>query len=112
MEGKERQRYILFEVLAEGEVGEKSLIRAVWRTLTHLYGDVGASKTGLWLVEYEKSQYGIIRTNIQSLPMIRATLAVIRTIEGKDCILAIQGVSGTIKALKKKHLYKITSDSQ
>jgi len=62
-------------------------------------------------MEYESS-LGIIRTNVQALQMVRTALAVIRKIEGKDCIFTVLGVSGTIKALKKKHLSKFNSGAQ
>ena len=112
MEGKERQRYILFKTISEDPINEKDLIRAIWRNLYQLYGDVGAAKTGLWLVEYDKGRYGIIRTNIQGLDMVKATLAMIRRIDQHDCILSVIATSGTIHALKKKHLEKINSASQ
>ncbi|NVM54181.1 MAG: hypothetical protein HWN66_10815 [Candidatus Helarchaeota archaeon] len=112
MEAKERQRYILFKIISEGIIEEKALIRAVWRHLLQLYGDFGTSQTGLWLTEYENNSYGIIRTNVQALPMVRATLAIIRQIEGKNCLFVVQGVSGTIKSLKKKHMSKIKIESQ
>ncbi len=112
MEDKERQRYLLFKIITEGEIEERYLIRAVWRNLFQLYGDFGASQTGLWLVEYEISRYGIIRTNVQAVPMVKATLAMIRKVNGQNCILVVLGASGTIHALKKKHLSKINSESQ
>lgn len=111
MEDKERQRYILFKIITDGKIEERSLIRAIWRNLFQLYGDFGASQTGLWLTEYETKKYGIIRTNIQALPMVRTTLAVIRKINGVNCMFIIQGVSGTIKALKEKHMSKIKPEA-
>jgi len=108
MEDKERQRYILFELISDSRIEERELIRAVWRNLFQLYGDVGASNTGLWLIEYENNKYGIIRTNVQAVTMIKATLAIIRQINGISCIFSVKGVSGTIKSLKEKHLAKIT----
>ena len=102
MENKERQRYLLFQLISEGNIEKAELIRSVWRQLHQLYGEVGTSQTGLWLIEYEKNRYGIIRTNIKSLQMIRTTLAVIQNIEGVKCMFVIHGVSGTIKSLRRK----------
>ncbi|TFG06018.1 MAG: hypothetical protein EU536_00310 [Promethearchaeota archaeon] len=107
MEDKEHQRYILFELIADSMIDEKDLIRTIWRNLFQLYGDVGASNTGLWLVEYEKNKYGIIRTNDHAVTMIKATLAIIRQVNGIKCIFSVKGVSGTIKSLKEKHLSKV-----
>ena len=110
---KERQRYILFKIIAEEKIEEVKLINTIWRNLFQLYGEFGTSQTGLWLVEYEKQEsYGILRTNTMALSMVRTTLAVIRKIDEKNCIFVTFGVSGTIKALKKKHISKITENSQ
>ena len=111
MEDKERQRYILFKIISEGGINERDFISAIWKNIYQLYGDVGASQTGLWLVEYEKDRYGIIRTNLQGVVMVKTTLAMIRRIYEQNCILVVIGTSGTIHALKKKHLAKIGSKS-
>jgi RNase P/RNase MRP subunit POP5 len=107
MESKERQRYLLIRIITEGDIEEQQLIRSIWRNISSLYGEYGTSRTGLWLIEYEKNKYGILRTNTEALQMVRTSLAVMRQIEGTNCILVIEGVSGTIEALKKKHFAKV-----
>ena len=109
---KERQRYLLIRIITEGDIEEQQLIRAIWRNIFSLYGEYGTSRTGLWLIEYEKNKYGILRTNTEALQMVRTSLAVMRQIEGNNCILVIEGVSGTIEALKKKHFAKIQTIGQ
>jgi RNase P/RNase MRP subunit POP5 len=112
MDTKERQRYLLIKIITDGDIGEQQLIRAIWRNISSLYGEYGTSRTGLWLIEYERNKYGILRTNTEALTMVRTSLAVIRQIEGNNCLLVIEGVSGTIQALKKKHLTKINLKMQ
>ena len=112
MDGKERQRYLLIKIINEGDIEEQQLIRAIWRNISSLYGEYGTSRTGLWLIEYEKNKYGILRTNTEALQMVRTSLAVMREIEGNNCILVVEGVSGTIEALKKKHFAKIQTVNQ
>ncbi|MFX1295546.1 MAG: Rpp14/Pop5 family protein [Promethearchaeota archaeon] len=102
MEIKERQRYLLFKIIADKRIEQQRLINAIWRQLFQLYGEFGTSQTGLWLVEYQDN-YGILRTNISSLLMVRTTLAVIHKINEKNCILFVQGISGTIESLKRNH---------
>jgi len=109
VENKEHQRYILFKIIADGEIQKQRLIQIIWRHLFQLYGETGTGQTGLWLAEFDKNQkYGILRTNVETLPMVRSTLAVIRRIDEVNCIFASIATSGTINALKKKHLNKIT----
>jgi len=112
MDIKERQRYLLIKIVNEGDIEEQQLIRAIWRNISSLYGEYGTSRTGLWLIEYEKNKYGILRTNTEALQMVRTSLAVMREIEGNNCILVVEGVSGTIEALKKKHFAKIPTVNQ
>lgn len=112
MDTKERQRYLLIKIIAEGDIEEKQLIRAIWRNISSLYGEYGTSQTGLWLIEYEKNKYAILRTNTEALQMVRTSLAVMRQIEETNCILVVEGVSGTIEGLKKKHFVKIHSINQ
>ena len=111
MDTKERQRYLLIKIITEGDIEEQQLIRAIWRNISALYGEYGTSRTGLWLMEYEK-KYAILRTNTEALQMVRTSLAVMHQIEGNNCILVVEGVSGTIEALKKKHLAKIQPINQ
>ena len=112
MDAKERQRYLLIKIITDGDIEEQQLIRAIWRNISSLYGEYGTSRTGLWLTEYEKNKYAVLRTNTEALQMVRTSLAVMRQIEGNDCILVIEGVSGTIEALKKKHFAKIQPINQ
>ncbi len=113
MENKERQRYILFRVIADEQIDQDKLIQVIWRNIFQLFGETGTSQTGLWLVEYDLQKgYGILRTNVESLHIVRSTLAVIKNVDGKNCILASLGVSGTINSLKEKHLSKINSTAQ
>lgn len=112
MESKERQRYLLIRIITDGDIEEQQLIRAIWRNISALYGEYGSSRTGLWLIEYEKNKYGILRTNTEALQMVRTSLAVMRQVEATNCIMVVEGVSGTIEALKKKHFAKVHPNNQ
>ncbi len=113
MENKERQRYLLFKIIANGRIEKDRLIQVIWRQLFQLYGETGTSKTGLWLAEFdEEGNYGILRTNIDALTMVRTTLASIRRIDEVKCILTSVATSGTISALKRKHLDKLNTDDR
>jgi RNase P/RNase MRP subunit POP5 len=78
-------------------------MNAVWGAVTKLYGEVGASQTGLSLIDYDQQKKtAIIRVGHKALDMVRASLASITQMSNKPAAVHVLTVSGTIKALKKK----------
>jgi len=72
----------------------------VWSSVTRLYGEVGASQTGLALINFNGERaVAVIRVSLASLNMVRASLAAITSIAGKEGSLQVLSVSGTLKAL-------------
>jgi ribonuclease P/MRP protein subunit POP5 len=77
-------------------------MNALWNAITKLYGEHGASQTGLTLIEYDPDEkLAVIRTNNTTLNMTRASIATITKIEEKPVAMHVLTVSGTIKALYK-----------
>jgi RNase P/RNase MRP subunit POP5 len=80
----------------------KNFIDAIWSSVTKLYGEYGASKTNLSLIDYNpETNQAIIRTNLLSLNLVRSSIATITSINGKQISLHVISISGTIKALNK-----------
>jgi RNase P/RNase MRP subunit POP5 len=78
-------------------------MNALWNTLLKLYGEYGASKTGLTLIDYNvEKQFAIIRIVHTAIENIRAAIASITEIAEKRVAIHVLHVSGTIKALYKK----------
>jgi ribonuclease P/MRP protein subunit POP5 len=77
-------------------------MNALWNAITELYGEHGASQTGLILIEYDPGEkLAVIRTNNAVLNMTRASIATITKIEEKPVAIHVLAISGTIKALHK-----------
>jgi RNase P/RNase MRP subunit POP5 len=73
---------------------------AVWAAVTKLYGEVGASLTGLSLINFDgERKVFVVRTSLVSLTMVRASLATVTAVAGKVASLNVLAVSGTLKAL-------------
>jgi RNase P/RNase MRP subunit POP5 len=71
-----------------------------------LYGEYGASQTGLALVDFnEEEKTAIIRVSLITLQQVRAAIASITRIAGKDAAIHVVAVSGTIKSLRDKTEY-------
>jgi len=75
----------------------------VYGAVLKLYGEYGASRTWLTLINYDmEKKLAIMRTTHTSLEMIRTALASITKIGNKPVAIHILTISGTIKALYKK----------
>lgn len=76
---------------------------AVWNAVLKLYGEYGASRSGLTLIDYDsEKRLAVIRTMHTTVEMVRAALASITKIHDKPAAIHVLTVSGTIRALYKK----------
>jgi ribonuclease P/MRP protein subunit POP5 len=100
-----RRRYLAIKVLSEQSISKREIVDAVWNAVLQLFGEYGASQTNLTFIEYnsEKS-WGIVRCSHRALEMVRASVASVIEINGKPVAIDVLGVSGTLKALRKKVL--------
>lgn len=100
---KERRRYLALEIDSEETFSSKELMNALWSAVLKLYGEYGASKTGLTLIDYNpQKKLAVIRVVHTAIENVRAAIASITKIGEKPAAIHILVVSGTIKALYKK----------
>jgi RNase P/RNase MRP subunit POP5 len=98
-----RRRYLALKIDSDELFNSKEFMDAVWSAVLKLYGEYGASRTGLTLIDYEmEKRFAVIRTSHTALEMIRTALASITKIEDKSAAIHILTVSGTIKSLYKR----------
>lgn len=89
--------------MSEQLLNEKDVIDAVWSAILKLFGEYGASQVNLALIEYDpQKSYAVVRCLHKALEMVKASIASITEINGKPAAVHIVGVSGTLKALRKK----------
>jgi ribonuclease P/MRP protein subunit POP5 len=95
-----KQRYLALQLQCEVLPTEREFIDAVWAEVTRLYGEVGASQTGLSLIEIDvERKVAVIRVSLAALNMVKASLAAITSIAGKEASVQVISVSGTLRAL-------------
>jgi RNase P/RNase MRP subunit POP5 len=95
-----KRRYLAVKVERDVLPTEREFVDAVWAAVTRLYGEVGASQTGLALINFDvERRVGVIRVSLASLNMVRASLAAITVISGKEAAMQVLSVSGTLKGL-------------
>jgi len=95
-----KRRYLALQLDCEAMPAEREFIDAVWAAVTKLYGEVGASLTGLALINFnEERKVAVLRVSLAALNMVRASLATITKVGDKEISVHVLAVSGTIKAL-------------
>ncbi|MEM2439952.1 MAG: Rpp14/Pop5 family protein [Candidatus Bathyarchaeia archaeon] len=106
MKAKIRRRYLALKIDSKEKIGQKELMDAIWEAIVKLYGEYGASKTNLALIEYNAERdVAIIRVAHTEIENIRAAIATITEVAAKPAAVHILTISGTIKKLRKKLEY-------
>ena len=76
---------------------------ALWSTIVKLYGEYGASLTSLALIDYDsEKKMAVIRTSLATVNLVRASLASITCLAGRNATVHVLAASGTIKALARR----------
>jgi RNase P/RNase MRP subunit POP5 len=95
-----KRRYIALQLDCEGVPSEREIMDAIWGSVSKLYGEVGASLTGLALINFDvERKVVVIRTSLASLLSVRSSLASVTNLAGGAASLHVLAVSGTLKAL-------------
>jgi len=98
-----RWRYLALRVLSPQPVPRGDLTDAVWDAVLRLFGEHGASRANLGLVEHDPDgNRAVLRCPHTALDMVRASLASITEIRGKPVAIHVVGVSGTLKSLRER----------
>ncbi len=98
-----RRRYLALKLESAEKFEAKEFLDALWSAILRLYGEYGASKTGLALVDYDEERgLAIIRVAHTELEKVRAAIATITEINTKPAAVHVLTVSGTLRALQRK----------
>ncbi len=82
--------------------GEREFTDAVWVAMTQLFGEYGSSQASLALTSYDcERKSAVMRANLVAVNNVRAALATLTSLDGKDAAVHVLAVSGTLKALRK-----------
>jgi ribonuclease P/MRP protein subunit POP5 len=104
---REKKRYVAFKVGSDEPIIKEEITRAIWIQALSLLGEIQASSLGLRVLYYSKgTQEGFLVCRNEDLWKIEAVLALMGEINEKKVHVCVKGVSGTIKALKRKFLNK------
>jgi len=102
---RERNRYLAFETISDSTFKRDEIIRAIQNSCLGFLGELGTSKTGLWLMDWDgRKRKGILKVTHKTVDEVRASMALVKDIGRKPCILKVLGVSGTVKAAREKFI--------
>ena len=95
-----KRRYLAVQLDCDGVPAERDFLDAVWASFTRLFGEVGASQSGLALISFDGGRkVAVVRVSLVCLPFLRASLAAVTSVAGLPVALHVLAVSGTLKAL-------------
>ena len=98
-----KRRYLALQLDSDGTPTSKEFTDAIWNAITKLYGEYGASQTGLALIKYDEGEKkAVIRTALATVNIVRTALASITRVADKEAAVQVMAVSGTLKALHEK----------
>lgn len=111
---REKNRYIAFKINSKPETkfGREDIIRLTSNACLRYLGELGTSKTSLWLTDWNVAQQkGILKVRHTELDNVKAALALVKETtlkNNKENKISVQyitlGVSGTIKKTKEKYM--------
>ena len=88
-------------------IDESDLENAFLGSVSRLFGEYGVSKAGLVLLSHDAvANCAVLRCTNTALDMVRASLASITEIRSKPAAVHVLGVSGTLRSLRRKFLYR------
>jgi RNase P/RNase MRP subunit POP5 len=95
-----KRRYLALQLECEGSLGDREFMDTLWASVTKLYGEVGASLTGLSFISFDgERKIYVVKCLLASLPQVRSSIACITTVAGVPSAIHVLAISGTLKAL-------------
>jgi ribonuclease P/MRP protein subunit POP5 len=102
---RERKRYLAFEIMSKDKLDSfPSVSKAIWQSALRYLGEKNTAKAGIWLLadKYkENAQKGLIKVGHKYVNDLKASLALMKQIEGKEVIVRSLGVSGILNKAEK-----------
>jgi RNase P/RNase MRP subunit POP5 len=95
-----KRRYLALQLDCVSLPGDREFMDAIWASVAKLYGEVGASLTGLSLINFDgERKIFVVKCLLAALPQVRASVACVTSVAGVAASVHVLAVSGTLKAL-------------
>ena len=104
---REKKRYLVFEVISDKAVRLPAVKKTVELAALGYLGELGCAKAGMQFLDNRwdpKHSRGMVRVAHTSLDGVKASLALIKEIDGNKAIVRSVGVSGILKKAAERYL--------
>jgi len=99
---RERNRYLTFEVISDVALERKQIVDAVWSSLLRLHGELGASRTSLWVMDWSVGKKrGILKVNHRSVETLKSSIITVKGINGKPAAINVLRTTGTLRKARE-----------
>jgi ribonuclease P/MRP protein subunit POP5 len=99
---RERNRYLVFEVISDSHFDRKPIVDATWSSLLRLHGELGASKTSLWVMDWSgEKRRGILKVNHKSVDVLRSSITAVKEIAGRKATVNVLKTTGTLRKARE-----------
>ena len=102
---REKKRYLAFEILSKNKIGSFACVsRAVWQSMLSFAGELGSARAGLWLLPdcwNAEKQAGVVRVSNTGIDELKASIALIKSIEQQPVVVRSIATSGMLHKAKK-----------
>jgi ribonuclease P/MRP protein subunit POP5 len=104
---RDRKRYVAFYVECDEKMRRDEVAKLIFKEAVGFYGVKSMSKINLRVLDFdEDSQEGFLACSHKSVDDVKVSLALVYDSDGRRVTIVPKGVSGTIRALKRKFLGK------
>lgn len=100
---RDKKRYIAFRINSDVIVKRSEVVGAIWYTILDFLGEQAASDLGFWIKDFDNQQ-GFLVCRHNKVGEVIGSLTLVNEISNRKASITVLGVSGTLKALKKKFL--------
>ena len=98
---REKKRYVGFVVESKDNLDLKQVQETIESSMKDLIGNLGMANAGLLFLKDWKDNKGIVRVSTKNVDHLKASLALIKEINGEKVIIKSLGVSGVVDKVRK-----------
>jgi len=104
---REKRRYVAFKVHCAKPLQELEINTVIWQSILNFLGELGAAEAGIYVLKglyTPEKKIGLIRCSHTAVEHLRAALAMVSRMGNEPVMIEVLGISGTIKAARRKYL--------
>jgi len=94
---REKKRYIVFELIANNNLGYNVVKNSIKQAISGLIGEFGIANADLRFLNEWKNNKGVMAVNRGYVDEARAGISLVKSINNVDVIMRTVGISGILK---------------